>query len=235
MCLLGGGGDEPPLERFHRGVRTSALHHPSLLESWALYPPAQVTTGIRWVRGTEETHNHLLGLELHHIPVTLHTSSGKMIETSIRVDLQPPLHEGLETGHPFFEKVSFWPRGEWMLTIGLAFIITWALLRVMITRLFSVPFPGPHSELLHLSSSSKDSEDRRNLLVLGPPGSGKSWFSQEHKTQGVCDIIDMRTIGIAEQWKDDKSRALASQKPIIILDHFGYAFGTQMYDQKSGI
>ncbi|WP_447968039.1 hypothetical protein [Nitrospira sp. M1] len=108
----------------------------------------------------------------------------------------------------------------------------WVMIRAIISRLFVVPFPGSHSDMLHLTSDSFAAEDTQHLLVLGPPGSGKSSLHKENVKLELCDIIDIRKISTPEAWRVEEYRALVSKKPIIVLDHFEHAFGSPAHDQN---
>ena len=111
------------------------------------------------------------------------------------------------------------------------FGLLWLSLRTIVGRVFAVPYPGSQMGMLTLVPPSEDSQDLQHVLILGPPGSGKSRIPQDMKVDH--GVIDCREIVNESEWNIEKQKGISGGNSIFI-DNFEFRLGHPKYDSHKG-
>lgn len=217
--VSGSHAGAPWLQTFHQLVRKSSLQNPMNQESWGFIQPENKGSATRWFRSIEG-NDQAIGLRLPHIPLVLSQKpQSRMLEFLAAAPLFPWSLGPLLIGTILF--------GGFLLTLS------YGLLRYAIARIFPMPsfFRRSHDALSPKPDERNDS--LQNLLILGPPGSGKSAFIQT--LQHEWERFDLHTIRGKESWAEASLGQVAGKTGAVVVDHFEYQWGDPAQDREKRI
>ncbi len=206
------------LDRFHQLIRKSSLQYPMIKESWGfLNAPSSATTEA-WTQNRTKGHQELV-LRINDFPQRQGNSS---TFSPLQLSLWTPL---------FPWNLSFRLLAIGLLA-GILMIVGYAILRYMIGKIYAFPsfFHRSHeigAAALQLPSSLK------HLLIVGPPGSGKSHLISTLGSS--CSVLDIHSSYGKEAWAEDMVASLPNQTTAVILDHFEYQWDNLLHRKEKGI
>jgi hypothetical protein len=207
------------LQTFHQVVRKSSLQNPMNRESWGFLHPNGQGTATLWFRKIEGNYQ-AIDLLLPQIPLNLSQK-------------QQPRMLVFQTAAPLFP----WSLGTLLIgTIlfgGFLLTVSYGLLRYAIARIFPLPsfFLRSHDPMSH--EPNEGHEPLQNLLILGPPGSGKSAFIQ--KLHHEWERFDLHTIRGKISWAEAALAHVAGKTGAVVVDHFEYQWGDAAQDREKRI
>jgi hypothetical protein len=116
---------------------------------------------------------------------------------------------------------------------GFLLTVSYGLLRYAIARIFPMPsfFLRSHDPMSHELNGRN--EPLQNLLILGPPGSGKSAFIQ--KLHHAWERVDLHTIRGKNSWAEAALAQVAGKTGAVVVDHFEYQWGDPAQDREKRI
>jgi hypothetical protein len=206
----------PWLYTLHQLVRKSSLQNPMNQESWGFIDPMDGASPSRWSRRIEN-HAQVFDLHLPQFPLIL--SKNK----------EYPRLELRATG-PLFP----WNLGPVLIGTGLIggilLAVSYGLLRYVIARVFPVPAFRWRSHEVRPHESKTGHESLQHLLILGPPGSGKSAFTRQ--LQDEWERFDLHTISGKESWADRSLSQVTGKMRAVVVDHFEYQCGDPSQNQE---
>lgn len=209
----------PWLQTFHQLVRKSSLQNPMNQESWGFIHPNGQGSATRWFRRIEGNYQ-AIDLVLPQIPLNLsQKQQSRMLE--------------IQGAAPLFP----WSLGPVLIgTIllgGFLLTVSYGLLRYAIARIFPMPsfFLRSHDPMSHEVNGRN--ELLQNLLILGPPGSGKSAFIQ--KLHHAWERVDLHTIRGKNSWAETALAQVAGKTGAVVVDHFEYQWGDPAQDREKRI
>jgi hypothetical protein len=136
----------------------------------------------------------------------------------------------LQSAAPLFP----WNLGSVLIgTILIGLLLLWwsyGLLRYAIARMFPIPSYFHRSHEAISREPNGHNESLPNLLILGPPGSGKTAFTK--KLQHEWERFDLHAIKGKEAWAEASLAQVAEKTRAVVVDHFEYQWGDPPQDQE---
>ncbi len=204
------------LQTFHGLVRKSSLHNPIVQQSWGFLNPYPPNAPTRWMKTISKDRQTL----------TLNTT---------------PFLANPQEGNGF---ATLWIRSSilvfpWnllpfvigcIMISGIFAFAGYIFLRFMITQVFPLPsfYFRSHDVLQHAPEPPGGS--LHNLLLLGPPGTGKSAAIQ--RLSSAFEIFDFHSLLEQDQWVTSTLERLKGDTSPVVLDHFEYRLGDLKVDQE---
>lgn len=219
--------DLPFVKLIHRYIRSRALLSPISIETYGLIDDRPWDKTFAWPPSVNsESPSVVLAFQMPVKGITTETKT----RTSPWVILRSffPVHNWflIETHAPH----SPWGNLLWYFWMLVYLGAVTFLPTFIISKIFPIPWKSANSRVLQDPERTKHPLEKRNFLILGLPGSGKSDLAHNFPTE-QWKSIDLHLAGDTEKWKELKEQALKSGKPGIILDHFEYQFGVPKFDQ----
>ena len=207
------------LDQLHQLIRKSSLQNPMNKESWGFLATPSANATENWTQHITDGHQQIM-LRLHDFP------------------------KGGENGSTFGPLLlSLWtPLFPWNLSVrllaigfiaGLLVVIGYAILRYMIGKIYAFPSFFHRSHEIGAASVPQPSSSLEHLLVIGPPGSGKSHLAG---TLGPsCPVLDIHETYGKEIWAESLSTSLPEETTAVILDHFEYQWEDLAHRKEKGV
>ena len=207
------------LPMLHQLIRKSSLQNPTNQESYGFIHFKNQAAPTQWARIVERNDQAIV-LWLPHFPESF---SNRQRYRTLELQAAAPLFP--------------WNLGP--VLIGTIFIgillltLSYGLLRYAIGRIF------PMSSFFHRrydaisQEPNVHNESLSNLLILGPPGSGKSAFASM-----LChewEQFDLHTIGGKEAWAEVLLAQVSEKVRAVVVDHFEYRWGDPAQDQEKRV
>jgi len=217
--VSGSQGGATWLHLFHQLVRKSSLQNPMNQESWGFIHPKNQTSATRWSRKIERNYQNIELLVPQFPQFLAQMQRYRILE--------------LQAGAPLFP----WNLGTVLIgtiLIGLLLLTaSYGLLRYVIARIFPMPscFHRSHDVMSHAPKVCNES--LQNLLILGPPGSGKTAFTQ--KLRDEWERFDLHTTRGKESWAESSLAQVAGKTRAVVVDHFEYQWGDPAQDQEKRV
>jgi len=217
----------PVVTRIHQFIRARSLLSPISIETYGLIDDRPWDGHFIWP--TSKSNQSTVSSLAFQMPVKgLSTNASGQTNPWVILQSTLPIHKWffLETGHPY----TPWTDLRWYL-LGGGFVLAIGILPFfVISRIFPIPWKSTASQVLKGPDQKYLRLGKRNFLVVGLPGSGKSDLTQ-HFPEDQWDTIYLHVIGDPQELSRVKQEAVQSTKPGIILDHFEYQFGVSSFDQ----
>ncbi len=233
-------GREPSsfLREFYDSVRANTLtrgplyQRGPLIETWAFTNQAQDPT-MEWVYGTPEegfVNPRWIALNVKKFPSREQRNDRRVQDSRLHLASRLPTQGGLMFG--WSGSLSPWETWWWYCSFIPYLAIVCCLPYFVIRKIIPRPFQGADFRSLNLDSSNFSDLGHRNLLILGPPGSGKTNFVDTLQQKYQWAKCDCRMIQNDEAWAIKELRRLKSSQGPILLDHFEYRFDDPNYDRQ---
>ncbi len=207
------------LDRFHQVIRKSSLQNPMNKESWGFLQTPSATLAQNWTQNIIEGQQRV-ALRLHDFP------QGKENAATFG-----PLHLSLWT--PLFPwNLSVRLFGI-VLMAALFMVIGYAILRYMVRKIYAFPSFFHRSHEDGMGSALQASSSLEHLLVVGPPGSGKSHLACTLAPS--CPVLDIHGSYGQATWAENMVASLPEQTSAIILDHFEYQWDDLPHRKEKGV
>ena len=210
------------IPRVHKLIRSTSLQSSPILQTWGFIEDGTRQHSFTWnidqAMGTRR-----IALMMKFFPQTEQanaesTSSGTLILSA-------------------FSPFSMWmlPLNSpgWWISILVLVLLLCLLIRFSVQRIFPLRSCMPTWDRAHLSEKPPKIKTPRNFLIISPPGTGKSAFTQSQLQR--WEIIDLHRIGQGEQWAESTLKALKNAKnvkPIVAIDHFEHQLGHPQHDRE---
>ena len=207
------------LDRFHQMIRKSSLQNPMNKESWGFLHTPYATAAQNWTQSVTKGHQRVT-LRLHDFP------QGK--ENTAKFG---PLHLSLWT--PLFPWNLSVRLFAIVLMAALLIVIGYVILQYMIRKIYTFPSFFHRSHEIGTASALQPPLCLEHLLVVGPPGSGKSHLAITFDPS--CPVLDIHESYGKETWAESMVASLPEQTPAIILDHFEYQWNDLSHRKEKGV
>jgi len=225
--------------RFHRFMRIPSLHGKELIKTWGLIVEAGGGHGA--AKRTSQAENQWLATDqdvtlikdILSLP-TSHSLGPKSDSTKRRMFYITAALPPLPWATVGLDKLA----SPWYMSFGfmavILFCLLWVVQRRIVQRLFLINVSI--SDLGKRPGSMVDMEcpHAPNVMMLGLPGSGKSYWLEQHATSH-WHVEDMRHVGDAQEtqgWAQAIVDKLGPQIHVVALDHFDYKLGMPRQDQE---
>ncbi|MDH5564705.1 MAG: cache domain-containing protein, partial [Nitrospirota bacterium] len=207
------------IDRLHQLIRKSSLQNPMNKESWGFLHPTSADTTASWTQHITDGYQQVM-LRLNDFP----QGTGKAATFG-------PLYLSLWT--PLFPW-NLSARLPGLLVIaGLLLVIGYFILRYMVTKIYAFPSFFHRSHETGAAPLSPQPSVLEHLLVVGPPGSGKSFLAV---TLGPdCPVLDMHGTYGKDTWAESLASSLPEQTTAVVLDHFEYQWEDPAHRKETGV
>ena len=207
------------LDGLHQLIRKSSLQNPMNKESWGFLHSPSANATEHWAQNITQGHQQVK-LRLNDFP------KGRE-----NVSIFGPLDLSLWT--PLFP----WSLSVRLLAIlfiaSLLMVIGYGILRYMIRKIYAFPSFFHRSHEIGAAPGLPQSSSLEHLLVVGPPGSGKSQLAV---TLGPgCPVLDIHETYGKKTWAEHMAASLPEQTPAVILDHFEYQWEDLAHRKEKGV
>jgi len=207
------------LDRFHQLIRKSSLHNPMNKESWGfLHPPSPDAT-TTWTQNITDGYRRVM----------------------LRINDFPQGGDGTSAFGPLH--LSLWmPLFPWNLSVrllpivfmaGLLIVIGYPILRYMVKKIYAFPSFFHRSHEIGAASIPQPPLSLEHLLVVGPPGSGKSQLARTLSPD--CPVLDIHETYGKVPWAESMVASLPEQTTAVILDHFEYRWEDLVHRKEKGV
>ncbi len=206
-------------DRLHQLIRKSSLQNAMSQESWGFLHGSSSGGALLWTHKIQDGHQH----------------------TMLRINGFPQRNDERSTFGPLY--LSLWMPlfpgnvSVRLVTIiclaGLLILISYGILRYMIRKIYVLPSFFHRSHELVMSSDPPPFSTPTHLLVIGPPGIGKTQLA--HTLQGHCQILDMHTTSGKQDWVESMLASVSERPTGIVLDHFEYQWEELDHRKQKGV
>ena len=207
------------LNRLHRLIRKSSLQNPMNKESWGFLHTSPPDSAANWTRNITDGHQQVR-LGLNDFP-----------QGTDQQAVFGPLHLSLWTAlFPW----NLSPRVPAIVFMaGVLLVIGYYILRYMIKNIYAFPSFFHRSHESGADPTSRPISSLQHLLVLGPPGSGKSFLA--HALGPDCPVLDIHETYGKERWAATMDGSLPEHTTAVILDHFEYQWDDLNHRKEKGV
>ena len=206
-------------DRLHQLIRKSSLQIPMNKESWGFLHAPSASDTKNWGQHMNDGQQR----------VTLRL-------TDFRQEREKaagfgPLHLSLWT------TLFPWNLSSRLLPIlaiaGFLIVIGYAIVQYMIRKIYAFPSFFHRSHEVGESAFPQPGSSLEHLLVVGPPGFGKSHLAV--KFGPSCPILDMHETYGKDTWAEHMAGSLPAHTKTVILDHFEYQWEDPVQRKEKGI
>lgn len=207
------------VDLLHQLIRKSSLQNPMNKESWGFLHPASADATATWTQHITDGYQQVM-LRLDDFP-----------QGREKTSTFGPLHLSLWT--PLFPWTLSARLPAILLVGGILIVIGYFILRYMIGKIYTFPSFFHRSHEIGAVPLSEPPSALEHLLVVGPPGSGKSFLAE---TLGPdCPVLDMHDTYGKDTWAESLASSLPEQPTAVVLDHFEYQWEDPAHRKETGV
>ena len=200
-------------------IRKSSLQNPMNKESWGFLHQNPSDSQTEWAQTVADGQQRV-SLRIKDFPQwPTHERIFSPFHLSTWMELFPWNLSARFVGYLLFA----------ILLVGMGYII----LRYMIGKVFPLPSFFHRSHESGDGSLTSSSFTLQHLVILGPPGSGKSHLIQRLAPE--CWVLDLHGTFGKERWGAECMASIPEGTKAVILDHFEYQWENPAYRQEKGI
>ena len=207
------------LDRLHQLIRKSSLQNPMNRDSWGFLHPVSSDTTANWAQHKTEAHQEVM-LRLNDFP------QGRQNPSAFG-----PLHLSIWT--PLFPWNLSARLAVLLFMGGILLICGYGILRYIIGKIYAFPSFFHRSHETRVTPVAPFSASLDHLLVVGPPGSGKSRLASTLGT--ACPVLDLHNTYAKETWAKDLAHSLPAKTTAVIVDHFEYQWEDLAHRKEKGV
>jgi len=206
----------PWLQMLHQLVRKSSLQNPMNQESYGFIHFNNQASATQWSRTIEGNDQAIILLFPQFPEGFSNTTRYSTLELQATAPLFP------------------WNLGPVLIgtiLIGILLLtLSYGLLRYATGRIFPMSSLFYRCHAAISQEPNAQNESLSNLLILGPPGSGKSAFATRLRHE--WERFDLHTIGGKEAWAEGLLAQVPEKTRAVVVDHFEYQWEDPAQNQE---
>ena len=200
-------------------IRTSSLQNPMNKESWGFLHHNPSDSWTEWAHAVSDGRQRVFLRKKDFLQGTR--------DEPILAPLYLSVWMGLFPWNLSYRFLGF------LMAAGILVGVGYVILRYMVGKIFPLPSFYHRSHESGGGAITSSPSTLRHLLILGPPGSGKSHLIQ--RVAPECHVLDLHGTFGKEAWAAGLSASIPKGTKAIILDHFEYRWEDSTYRKEKGL